>query len=133
MKQTEVTENSSQRAILLIAHGSRRAEANADLRQLAEMIKHRFPDSIIEYSYLELAEPDIPAGAKACVEKGASEVQMFPYFLSAGTHVQQDLQEFKAQFEAEYPQVQFEVCPHLGLHPMMVDIVIDRLNQSISS
>ncbi|MCA9112261.1 MAG: cobalamin biosynthesis protein CbiX, partial [Planctomycetaceae bacterium] len=50
------------RALLLIAHGSRRAEANADLVTLAELVQARQPDDVVEIAYLELAEPSIPAG-----------------------------------------------------------------------
>ena len=53
-------------AILLIAHGSRLAAANADLLQLAEQLRSRFPDHVIETAYLELTEPTIPQGAARC-------------------------------------------------------------------
>ena len=66
---------------------------------------------------MELAEPDIPAAAAKCVERGATEVRMLPYFLSMGTHVAGDLEEFRAAFAERYPEVRFEVRPPLGLHP----------------
>lgn len=115
-------------AILLVAHGSRRAAANQDLVELAELLR-RDGHAIVEVSYLELAEPSIPAGGRACVAAGAERVLMFPYFLSAGVHVATDLEEFRQQLAAEFPQVTFQLTPHLGLHPLMVEIVKDRLRQ----
>ena len=114
-------------AALLIAHGSRRAEANADLHRLTAMVRERGEYPIIEPAFLELAAPDIPAGAAACVGAGATRVKMLPYFLSMGTHVADDLREFRERFEAEYPGVTFEVCPPLGLHPKLVEVVFERL------
>ncbi len=114
-------------AILLIAHGSRRAEANADLVRIAEMLKLRGPDVLIQTCYLELAEPTIPQGAAACVKQGAREVRMLPFFLSPGTHVVNDLEGYRSSFEAEYPDVQFILCPPLGLHPLLIDILLERL------
>lgn len=118
-------------AALLIAHGSRRAAANEDLVQLAQIVRQRNLFGLVEIAYLELAEPTIPAAARACVEQGAECVRMFPYFLSAGEHVASDLERFRRQFSAEYPGVRFEICPPLGLHPLMVEIVLERLQQPL--
>lgn len=118
------------KAVLLIAHGSRRDAANQDLVKLAEMLRERNRFPIIEIAYLELTEPTIPDGAAKCVSAGADEVLMLPYFLSAGVHVQNDLEEHRSEFKVKYPQTEFRLCGHLGLHPLMLEIVLDRLNQT---
>lgn len=118
------------KAVLLIAHGSRRNAANQDLVQLAEMLRERNRFPIIEIAYLELAEPTIPEGASRCVAAGADEVLMLPYFLSAGVHVQNDLEEYRNEFHATYPATRFRLCAHLGLHPLMLEIVLDRLKET---
>ena len=120
------------RAALLIAHGSRRAEANDDLHRLAAMVREAQKPGhggfeIVEPAFLELAEPNIPAGAARCVERGATEVRMLPYFLSMGVHVADDLEEHRAAFAEQYPGVRFEVRPPLGLHPKLVEVVFERL------
>src|SRR5262245_23840865 len=80
-------------AILLIAHGSRRAEANADLEFIAAELLARGRYAIVRVSYLELAEPNIETGGVQCVDAGATDVILLPYFLSPGTHVSEDLVE----------------------------------------
>src|SRR5262245_65838027 len=84
-------------ALLLIAHGSRRAEANADLDHLAADLRRRGAFDHVQVSYLELAEPSIAAGGELCVRAGADEVILFPYFLSAGVHVTEDLAAARAK------------------------------------
>ena len=116
-------------AVLLIAHGSRRAEANQDLVRLAELVTERGRYQIVEVSYLELAEPTIPQGGQKCVDRGARRVLMMPYFLSAGVHVVNDLQEIRSDLASQFPQVEFVLCPHLGLHALMADIVLERLTE----
>jgi sirohydrochlorin ferrochelatase len=120
----------SKTAVLLIAHGSRRAEANAELMRLAELVRatNRYP--IVETAFLELAEPTIPDGARACVRHGAARVRMMPYFLSPGVHVKNDLEQFRATFSQEYPEVEFRVCEPLGLHPQLVEVVLARLAEA---
>jgi len=114
-------------ALLLIAHGSKRQAANNDLVTLAEMLRDKNIFDQIEIAYLEVVEPTIPQGACACIEQGATEVLMFPYFLSAGNHVQHDLEQHRLQLANEYRHVRFTLCPPLGLHPLMIDIVCDRI------
>lgn len=116
-------------AVLLIAHGSRRDEANRDLARLADLVRARGEYPIVEIAYLELADPTIPQGARRCVEQGAATVLMLPYFLSAGAHVTDDLERSRQQCEGEHPGVAFRLCPPLGLHPLLVEVVLARLTE----
>ena len=116
-------------AVLLIAHGSRRAEANADLVTLAAMLRERGEYSIVERSYLEIAEPTIPQGAAACLAAGATRVLMLPFFLSAGAHVVEDLERHRHELADSHPDIEFRLCPPLGLHPLILEIIADRLRE----
>ena len=120
-------------SVLLIAHGSRRAEANEDLVKLAMQISEQGTYRSVQVSYLELATPTILEGGRICASEGATCVLMLPYFLSAGVHVANDLEEVRQQLVNEFPNVGFTLCQHLGLHPLMTEIVLDRLNEGHSS
>jgi sirohydrochlorin ferrochelatase len=119
-------------AVLLIAHGSRRPEANADLARLAECVRATGDYPIVEIAYLELAEPTIPQGMARCVERGAGQVLLMPYFLSAGSHVVEDLERCRQEALDRFPSVQFQLCPPLGLHPLMVELVLARITEGAS-
>ncbi len=119
--------------VLLIAHGSRRPEANADLVQLARAVAARLPDAVVEIAYLELAEPTVAQGAGRCIARGAELVRLFPYFLSPGVHVTRDLEELRRDLSREYPGVAFVLSPPVGLDPRIIDIVLDRLRQPAQS
>lgn len=113
-------------ALLLIAHGSRRAEANADLEHVAESLRRRGLYPIVQPSFLELAEPDIAAGGALCVERGAKVVILLPYFLSPGKHVVEDLTAACDRLATRFPAVRFVVAEPLGRHPLVLDIVEQR-------
>jgi sirohydrochlorin ferrochelatase len=123
----QLTTDHAQLAILLIAHGSRRAEANDDLLRLAGQVRERVPAAIVEAAYLELAEPSVPAAAARCIEQGATEIRLLPYFLSPGMHVTRDLEDYRRQFAGRHPGVEFVLCPPLGPHPLIVETVLERL------
>ena len=125
-------------ALLLIAHGSRQPEANDDLRHVAQALREgrgeagwRLPATIVQESYLELADPSIPEGARLCVAAGAQRVVMLPYFLSAGLHAGEDLRRFRDELSAVYPDVDFLLAEPLGRHPLLIDIVKQRAAEAL--
>jgi sirohydrochlorin ferrochelatase len=103
-------------SLLIIAHGSRRAASNDEVRTLAATVRAQAGVAYdhVETAFLELAEPSIPAGLAALAAQGATDIVAFPYFLAAGTHVAQDIPEAIAAFTAAHPQVQVRLTPHLG-------------------
>jgi sirohydrochlorin ferrochelatase len=118
-------------ALLLIAHGSRQDEANADLHYLAGELRRRGGYSAVEASFLELAEPDIEEGGARCVGQGAERVVLLPYFLSAGVHVRRDLTAARARLARRFPDVEFHLAEPLGRHPLLVDVVVDRARAAL--
>jgi sirohydrochlorin ferrochelatase len=117
-------------ALLLIAHGSRRPEANADLEYIAGGLRDRGRYPIVQVSFLELAEPNIEAGGTVCVDLGATEVILLPYFLSAGVHVVEDLTESRNRLSERFPSVQFVLAAPLGRHALLLDIVEERAREA---
>jgi len=113
-------------ALLLIAHGSRRPEANADLESVAEQVRERVRYPVVQTAFLELAEPDVAAGGATCVERGATDVILLPYFLSPGKHVAEDLAAARDRLAARFPAVRFVLAEPLGRHPLLIDVIEDR-------
>jgi sirohydrochlorin ferrochelatase len=120
-------------ALLLIAHGSREADANADLHHLVEQLRKEGRYAIVEASFLELVEPDIEQGAQRCVSLGAERVIVLPYFLSAGVHVTRDLTQACRTLSVQYPGVEFRLAEPLGRHPLLLQIVAERVRQAEKS
>ncbi|MCS6849809.1 MAG: CbiX/SirB N-terminal domain-containing protein [Gemmataceae bacterium] len=116
-------------ALLLVAHGSREARANADLEALADQLRRRRRYRIVEVSFLELARPDIDTGAARCVAQGAEEVVMVPYFLSAGIHVRRDLVAACRRLNRRHAPIIFHLAEPLGPHPLLRRIIEERVHQ----
>lgn len=114
-------------ALLLIAHGSRRAESNDDVRQLAARIEQLDNDrfDLVVPSFLELAEPDIAAGIDRCVAAGATEITVLPYFLSPGRHVVEDIPRELEQARARHPAVRIDQRDHIGAAERMAAMMLD--------
>jgi sirohydrochlorin ferrochelatase len=117
-------------ALLLIAHGSRQPEANADLSRLAEELRQTGRFAHVEPAYLELAEPDIDVGAANCLGQDVRRVILLPYFLSAGVHVRRDLTAARDRLAARFSDVEFLLAEPIGPHPSLTEIVLQRASEA---
>lgn len=115
------------RAILLVDHGSRRAAANAQLEEVAALLRARVPDRIVEIAHLEIAPPGIPEGIDACVAAGASEIAVHPFLLSPGRHSHEDIPRLVEAAARHHPHVKVRVTPPLGVHEKLVDVILERV------
>ncbi len=111
-------------ALLLVDHGSRLAEANAQLDALAALVRAR-TGGIVRLAHLELASPTIAEGFEACVADGAAEVVVVPVFLAPGRHAGEDIPRIAAEAAARHG-VAWRVAPVLGAHPLLAELVLER-------
>ncbi len=104
------------RALLFIAHGSRQTQANEEILELAREIEARGDQRVdcVQPAFLEQAQPDMHGGLERCVERGAKEIWILPYFLNTGTHVSKDLPDFFQEARRRYPDREITLLPHIG-------------------
>ena len=121
---------SVKRAILLVDHGSRRADANAQLAHLADAVRTRLPSETVEIAHMEIAEPTIAQGVARCVDAGAQLIIVHPYFLAPGRHTQQSIPELVAAASRRHPDVEIRLSEPLGLHSGVIDAVLDRVAET---
>lgn len=119
-------------AILLMAHGSRIAEANDAVNEIARMVKNFAGYEIVEAAFRENHSPTIQEGIDACVAQGAQRVLLVPYFLYLGAHVQEDLPKEMAEARKRHPNVEMAMGRHLGVHKRLAKLVIDRIEEAFS-
>ncbi|MBV8086588.1 MAG: sirohydrochlorin chelatase [Chloroflexi bacterium] len=109
-------------ALLVVGRGSLNSEANADLFKMARLLWDRGGLGIVEAAFVSLAPPGVAAGIERCRRLGAERVVVAPYFLNTGVLVKRIGEQARADGA--------EVAPHLGLHPLVVDVLLDRLAQA---
>jgi sirohydrochlorin ferrochelatase len=118
-------------AILLMGHGSRVAEANRALHEIAGMVARQGPFEIVEVAFREQHPPNIQAGIDACVARGAQRILLYPYFLYAGAHVLEDLPDEMAVAGRRHPGLEMVLGTPLGVHPKLAEIVCERVDATL--
>ncbi len=117
----------SKDAIIIVDHGSRRKESNEMLHTAAASFAAQSSYQIVEPAHMELAAPTIAEAFARCVERGATRVIVFPYFLSPGRHWTEDIPALVADASKPFPHIPWLVTAPFGLHPQMLDIINDRI------
>ena len=116
------------KTLLLVAHGSRRAESNQEVLALAASLdKPGSGFDRIDAAFLELAEPLIPDGLRAQIAAGATEIVVFPYFLSAGRHVVTDVPGEVESVAKAHPEVDIRMAPYLGIAEGLAELMLDQV------
>lgn len=114
------------KALLVMAHGTPRAEANADIQRVVEVIRSRSLFAFVELAFLDLNEPDIPLSLDRLVERGATEIACVPYFLHTGKHVTRDLPDVLDAAMKKHPAVTITMGDYLGRSPLLDEVLLAR-------
>jgi sirohydrochlorin ferrochelatase len=115
------------RAILLVDHGSRAAEANESLAVVAGLVRERVgPDVVVAHAHMEIAPPTVPETVAELVERGVREITVVPYFLAPGRHSREDIPRLTSDATIAHPGVLFVVAEPLGPHPLLAELVMLR-------
>jgi len=120
-------------AYLLIDHGSRRAEANALISEVAARVKERLgKGAVVEGAHMELAEPSIANAFAQCVAQGATRIVAHPFMLAKGRHVSEDIPRLIAEAAAPHEGVEFVIASPLGSHDGVIEAVVARCDAALA-
>ncbi len=123
------SEPKPQIGVIIVDHGSRRAESNAMLIQGVEAFRASSRYKIVEPAHMELADPTIAQAFTRCVAQGAEQILVFPYFLLPGRHWKNDIPRLVRQAAKPYPNISHTVTKPFALHPKMLEIIEARIEE----
>ena len=121
-----ITTRTEKVAVILVDHGSRKAEANDMLIEVARKYKTLYNIEIVEAAHMELSEPSISTAFKKCVDQGAQRIICHPFFLSKGRHVQEDIPNMMREAAAEHAtirEVEYSITEPLGVQEKILELI----------
>lgn len=121
-----------QLGIVLVDHGSRREESNDMLLDVVRNFAESSGRPIVEPAHMELAEPSIATAFARCVERGATTVIVFPYFLLPGRHWNEDIPRLAAAAAHNHPGIRYLVTAPFAMHPLMARIIDERIDHCLA-
>ena len=117
--------------IMICGHGSRSKDAEREFGLLAKGLKKRFPETPVEFGFLEYSAPNIHMGLNALRDTGVRNIIAVPGMLFAATHAKNDIPSVLTTYQEKHPEVQIRYGRELGLHPKMISAFKTRILESI--
>lgn len=118
------------RAILLVAHGSRSPDAAAQTSAVAARMQARRPAWLVRFAHLELVPPPVPEAIDACVAAGATEIIVQPLLLAVGRHSARDIPDHLAAASRRHPGVTFKLGEVIGDDDRLVELLLARADRA---
>tara|TARA_B100001250_G_C19772590_1_gene777916 strand:+ start:1113 stop:1478 length:366 start_codon:yes stop_codon:yes gene_type:complete len=118
------------KALIILAHGSRRKQSNEEIEELTIQIKALVKKNfdIVDHAFLEVASPSLTNAIENLISSNASEINIFPYFLNSGVHIKDDIPNIIKKAGKKYPDCKFKLSSHIGAYKKMPEIILKQLN-----
>ena len=114
---------SSDRGIILLAHGSRDPLWREPIERVAARIREQDAQAIVTCAYLELTEPDLRAAAAQLLAQGVRAIRVVPMFLGLGRHARKDLPRLVGELRQRHPQMELTLQPAIGEDARLLDLM----------
>lgn len=116
-------------ALIIVAHGSKVKSSNDEIVDIMLKIRSNMKDekTLVFHAFLELSDPSIFMALNKAIAENCKKIKIFPYFLAAGKHVQEDIPCEIKKFRKQYPEIEFTLLPHIGKCMGIEDMIISNL------
>jgi sirohydrochlorin cobaltochelatase len=119
--------------IMVCGHGSRNQNAAREFSSVAEGLRARYPDTPVEYGYLEFCNPVISEGLDRLRDKGVTRVLAVPGMLFAAGHAKNDIPSVLNTYGAQNRDMVIHYGRELGVDLKMIRAAGDRIGEAISA
>jgi sirohydrochlorin cobaltochelatase len=116
--------------IILLGHGSRRAEANQGLLVVAEKVSSLLGQTVTP-AYMAHDHPSLPESVAGKINEGASRIVIMPLFLFRGVHVTVDIHEELRELREQHPNVEIVYTRELGADDGIASLASERIKEAI--
>jgi len=117
-------------AVLVVGRGSTDPDANAEIAKVARLLWEGRGYPAVEYCFVSLARPGVPAALDRLARLGADRIVVAPYFLFPG--VLPDRIAAQADgFAAGHPGVDVRVAPVIGDCDPLANLVVERYREAV--
>lgn len=115
-------------AIILLAHGSPRIEANEFILLLCQKIE-RVSGLPIRAAFLNEKIIKIDSVVESLIKEGYNHIKVFPYFLVPGDHTTTDIPAIYNRLKQSYPQVEINLIEAFGLSQQLPELIATLINK----
>ena len=116
--------------LLGVAHGSKDPASQEGVRALLDRAAALRPGLRIAEAYVDNASPSIRRALAALTDEGVADVVVVPLLLTPASHSKTDVAASVQAGRRAHPGMRLRYGRPLGPHPVLVDVVAQRLAEA---
>jgi sirohydrochlorin cobaltochelatase len=116
--------------VVLAARGSTDPDANAEVAKVARLLWEGRGYAGVEFCFISLAEPSVPAALERAVLLGARRIVVAPYFLFPGVLPDRVVAR-SHEFAAGHPGLSVTVAGLIGACGELAGLVLERYDEAL--
>ncbi len=120
---------------MLLGHGSRRTRTtDVGLAEVVRRMQERVvPPTRVRLAGFEFTRPSLTEAVDQLVREGSRRIVVAPFFVFDGKHILEEIPEELERLRSAWPQLELLYARTLGHDGRMMDIVVERVRQSLSA
>ena len=113
--------------LMVVGRGTSDPDANGNIAKITRMLGEGMGFGWSETCYSGVTFPLVAPGLEHAVKLGYRRIIVFPYFLFTGILIER-IYGITDQIAAANPGTEFIKAPYLGVHDLVIDTFIDRID-----
>jgi sirohydrochlorin cobaltochelatase len=121
------------KTVIVAAHGSRQKASAQEVAALAQTLDNKVKTDAsndiqqVVHAFLQFCSPSLETVIQMLADNGVEEIVIFPFFISAGSHVQSDIPRAVETARQKHPEVRFHITRHLGILDAVKDLILQEV------
>jgi sirohydrochlorin ferrochelatase/(2Fe-2S) ferredoxin len=112
--------------VLVVGRGSSDADANGDFHKLVRLFEEGAGFAFVMPTFIGITRPLLTETLEIAARLRPERLIVVPYFLFQGKLILR-IAKMVSEFRAQYPWIQTELSPYLGIHPVIFEIIDSRI------
>ena len=117
----------TEKALILIAHGSRVKKTAEEMQSLVEKIQAKVPDRRVTAAYMEIQSPGLLDVVSEQVENGAVIIDILPLFFFEGRHMRDDIPAQVNECLEKFQKCEINLLPYIGSSEHFANALVDSV------
>lgn len=117
-------------AVVMVGRGSHDPCAQADMRVLTEVVKHRLQVATVETAFYAMAKPNLPQVlSQVASSKQFDAIVVYPHLLFEG-RLNQAIRRQTDEAATQFPTLTWITAAYLGPNALVADAIATRIEQA---